>query len=78
MSMYFLDETDDWPEYKIVRDEIHRLEKAHLDFNKKLQEAEVAFRYDPANEDVKVRIDGYKLKLKEIEKKLDESLSMYR
>jgi hypothetical protein len=78
MSMYFLDETDDWPEYKIVRDEIQRLEKAHTVCNKELQEARVDLRCDPANEDLKVRIDGLEQKLKEIEKKLDESLSMYR
>jgi hypothetical protein len=30
MSMYFYDDTDDWPEYKIIKDEIHRLEMAHL------------------------------------------------
>ena len=78
MSMYFLDETDVWPEYKIVRDEIHRLETAHTDVNKKLQQAEDDLRYDPKNEDLKIRIDGLKQKLKEVEKKLDESQSMYR
>jgi hypothetical protein len=33
---------------------------------------------NPANEDAKSKIDGLKKKLKEIEKKLNESLSMYR
>ena len=31
MSMYFFDETDDWPEYQTIREEIHRLEKEHLE-----------------------------------------------
>ena len=78
MSMYFYDDTDDWPEYKIIRDEIHRLEMAHLDVSKELHEAESAFISNPANENAKVTIDGLKKKLKEIEKKLNESLSMYR
>ena len=78
MSMYFYDDTDDWPEYKIIRDEIHRLEMAHLEVSKELQEAESAFISNPANENAKATIDGLKKKLKEIERILNESLSMYR
>ena len=78
MSMYFYDDTDDWPEYKVIKDEIHRLEMAHLEFRKKLRQAESTFRSDPSNEDLRARVDGFKKKLKEIEKILDESLSMYR
>ena len=78
MSMYFYDDTDDWPEYKIIKDDIHRLETAHVEFDTKLQEAKSAFASDPANEDLKAEVDGLKKKLKEIEKRLDESLSMYR
>jgi hypothetical protein len=78
MSMYFYDETDDWPEYKIVKDNIHRLETAHVEFRKKLHEAGSVFRCDPENEDLKARVDGLEKELKKIEKKLDESLSMYR
>ena len=78
MSMYFYDDTDDWPEYKIIRDEIHRLEMAHLEVSKELQEAESVFISNPANENAKATIDGLKKKLKEIEKILNESLSMYR
>lgn len=37
-------------------------------FRKELQEAESAFRSDPANEDLKARVDGLKKKQKEIEK----------
>jgi len=76
--MYFYDDTDDWPEYKIIRDEIHRLEMAHLEVSKELQEAESAFISNPANENAKATIDGLEKKLKEIEKILNESLSMYR
>ena len=78
MSMYFYDDTDDWPEYKIIRDEIHRLETAHLEISKELQEAESVPLPNPANVDAKAKIESLKNKLKEIEKKLDESLSMYR
>ncbi|MFC1828131.1 hypothetical protein ACFL0O_00795 [Thermodesulfobacteriota bacterium] len=78
MSMYFYDETDDWPEYKIVQDEIKRLEKAHLECRKELQAAEVAFNSDMGNEELKVRVDVLKKTLEEVEKKLDESMSMYR
>jgi hypothetical protein len=78
MSMYFYDDTDDWPEYKIIKDEIHRLEVAQFEIRKALQKAESAFRSNPANEGAKTKIDGLKKKLKEIEKKLNESLSMYR
>ncbi|MGD8776756.1 MAG: hypothetical protein PVG64_04430 [Syntrophobacterales bacterium] len=78
MSMYFYDETDDWPEYEIIKDNIHRLEMAHSEFRKELQEANSAFMSDPENEDLKARVARLKNKLKKIEKKLDESLSMYR
>ena len=78
MSMYFYDDTDDWPEYKIIKDDIHRLEVAHLDFSKELQEVESASISDPANDALKAKVAALKKKLKEIEKRLDESLSMYR
>ena len=78
MSMYFYDDTDDWPEYKTIRDEIHRLEIAHLEISRELRQAESAPISNPAKVDAKAKIDGLKKKLKEIEKKLDESLSMYR
>ena len=78
MSMYFYDDTDDWPEYKIIRDEIHRLEMAHLEISRELQKAESAPPSNPAKVDTKAKIDGLNKNLKEIEKKLDESLSMYR
>lgn len=78
MSMYFYDDTDDWPEYKIIRDEIKRLEMAHLESSKELQKAESALVSNPANAEAKAKIDALKKKLKEIEKKLDDSLSMYR
>ena len=78
MSMYFYDDTDDWPEYKIIKDEIHRLEMEHLEISKELHNAESAFISNPAKENAKAKIEGLKKKLKEIEKKLNESLSMYR
>jgi hypothetical protein len=76
--MYFYDDTDDWPEYKIIKDEIHRLEMAQLEISKELQKAESALISNPANVDAKANIDRLTKKLKEIVKKLNESLSMYR
>jgi len=78
MSMYFYDETDDWPEYKIIRDDIRRLEKNHVEIRKKLLETESALGSNPLNKDLKVEVDELKKKLKKIEKKLEESLSLYR
>ena len=78
MSMYFYDETDDWPEYQIIKDDIRRLEKEHLETRKELQKAESAFGSHPEDKGLKAKEDGLKKKIKEIEKRLDESLSLYR
>ena len=78
MSMYFYDDTDDWPEYKIIKDEINRLEVRRREFRKELQEAEATFMSDPTNKNVKNKVDELKQQLKETEKRLNESLSMYR
>lgn len=78
MSMNFLDETDDWPEYQIVKDDIRRLDVAHLEFRKELIHIETALRSDPANTALKTRRDELKNQLTELEKKLDSTLSMYR
>ena len=78
MSMYFYDDTDDWPEYKIIKDDIHRLEVALRELRKELLETESATLSDPGNEGLKTRVVGLKKKLKKIEKRLNESLSMYR
>ena len=78
MSMYFYDDTDDWPEYKIIKDEINRLEVTRREFRKELQKAEAAFISDPTNKNVMNKVDELKQQLKETEKRLNESLSMYR
>ncbi len=78
MSMYFYEETDDWPEYQIVRDEIQHLEKIRIKTRDELHEAESALRSDPENEKLKARVYGLKKTLRSIEKTLNESLSMYR
>jgi hypothetical protein len=78
MSMYFLDETDDWPEYKIVRDEINQLDIELLELQRQLQEAESGLQSQPENDDVKAGIRVLKKKLQETEEKLNESLRMYR
>jgi len=78
MSMYFLDETDDWPEYQTIKDEIQQLDKRLIELKKELQQAESAVKSDPQNQNLKTRAVALEQQLKEIEQKLDESLSMYR
>jgi hypothetical protein len=78
MSMNFLDETDDWLEYQTVRDEINRLDREHLELLKELEEAVSDCRSDSADEGLRIKVDRLRMKLKEIEDKLDASLSMYR
>ncbi len=78
MSMNFLDDTDDWPEYQAVRDEIQRLDKEVLGIKEELEAAESALNADFANEALKIKVEWLKKKLKEIEQRLDDSLSMYR
>jgi hypothetical protein len=76
--MYFYDETDDWPEYQIIKDDIRRLRKEHLEIRKELQEAESAFGSDHSDKVLKANAHRLKKKLKEIKKKLDGSLRLYR
>ena len=78
MSMYFYDETDDWPEYQIIKDDIHRLEIEYFEIRKELQEVESVFGADSSDAVLKAKVNGLKEKMKEIEKKLDGSLSLYR
>ncbi|MCK8602926.1 hypothetical protein [Desulfoferrobacter suflitae] len=78
MSMYFLDETDDWLEYQTIREETKRLDREYLEIGKELQSVEEAFKHDPQNINLEARMAELKKKRKAIEKKLDESLSMYR
>jgi hypothetical protein len=78
MSMNFLDETDDWPEYQLIRDEIHRLENEHLELQKALNLAESACQMAPADDDLRLKVNRLKERLMETEKKLNASISMYR
>ncbi|MBC8432848.1 hypothetical protein [Desulfobacula sp.] len=78
MSMNFLEDTDDWPEYDIIKADIRRLETQHVESRKKLLAAESAFRSDPESQELKTRVNGLKKKMKEIEKRLEGALSMYR
>jgi hypothetical protein len=50
----------------------------HVEFHKKLQLANSAFVLDPTNQYLKAQIAGLEKKVKEIEKRLNESLSMHR
>ena len=78
MSMYFYDETDDWPEYAIIKQDIQRLENEYLESRKLLQEAESAFRSDSANENLKTKVDELKGKMKDIETRLTGAMGLYR
>ena len=78
MSMNFLDDTNDWPEYQIIKNDIHRLEKEHLEFSKELQEGESTLRVDIVNAELKAKVNQLKKKLKKIEKRLNESLNLFR
>ena len=78
MSMYFYDETDDWPEYAIIKQDIQRLENEYLESRKLLQEAESAFNSDPDNEHLKTKVDELKIKVNEIEERLTGSMNLYR
>ena len=78
MSMYFYDETDDWPEYKVVRDQIQQLEQEHLSCRKSLAAAERVLESDTGDADAGARVATLKKRLETIEKKLDASLGMYR
>lgn len=78
MSMYFYDETDDWPEYQIVKDDIHRLEKEQLEIRKELHKIESSFGSHPENKGLKARLDALKNKLKEVENRLEKSSNLYR
>lgn len=78
MSMYFLDETDDWPEYRVIRDEINRLDKEFLELQKQLQQAETKLFAGPEDDSLRAEIDLLRKRLQETEAKLNESLSMYR
>ena len=78
MSMYFYDEADDWPEYHIIKDDIHRLEKEHLEIRKELYKIESSSASHPENKDLKTRLDVLKNKLKEVENRLEKSSNLYR
>ena len=78
MSMYFYDDTDDWPEYKIIKDDIRHLEKEHLEIRKKIQEFESAVESGSSDAALNAKIYGLKKKMEEIDKKLDGTLSLYR
>jgi len=76
--MYFYDETDDWPEYQIIRDDLHRLEKDHVEVLKELQEAESCHASHPEDLGLKAKLEDLKNKLNEIENRLEKSSSLYR
>ncbi len=74
MSMNFLDETDDWPEYGIVRDEIQRLEQEYRELRRALEAVELSPETVHSGADV----EAIKTRLEAVRGMLDASLSMYR
>ena len=77
MSMYFYDETDDWPEYNTILQDIRRLENEYLECRKLLQEAESVLIPHPADKDLKATVDALKKKIEKLEKQLDGSMNLY-
>ena len=78
MSMYFYDETDDWPEYDSIKQDIHLLENEYLESRKLLREAESAIRTDPADKNLRAKVDELKNKVKDIERRLTGAMGLYR
>mgnify|MGYP000386240253 CR=1 FL=1 len=78
MSMNFLDETDDWPEYQTIRDEIRRLETEYNELSREVQAIQSTPVPDAEAKALPKRVDSLQSKLKEVRKKLDASLSLYR
>ncbi|MCU0574083.1 MAG: hypothetical protein MUC41_13960 [Syntrophobacteraceae bacterium] len=78
MSMNFLDETDDWPEYQTIREEIHRLESEYGELSRELQAIQSISLSDVSAEEMAQKVESMKTKLKEVQRKLDASLSLYR
>lgn len=78
MSMNFLDETDDWPEYQTVREEIRRLESEYSELSGELQAIQSTSVSDAEAKALASRVDSLQSRLKEVRRKLDASLSLYR
>jgi septal ring factor EnvC (AmiA/AmiB activator) len=76
--MYFYDETDDWPEYQILKDDIRRLEKEHNQIRRELQKTKSSFASHPENKCLIAKLDDLKNKLKEVEERLEKSFNLYR
>lgn len=78
MSMNFLDETDDWPEYDTVRDEIRRLESEYSELQAELDAIQSKPVSGAAAGEWAREVEVLKTKLKEVQDKLDATLSLYR
>jgi hypothetical protein len=78
MSMNFLDETDDWPEYQTIRDEIQRLEEEYLLLSRELEAATSGRPSDAAVNDRQAKVSDLRARLLTVQRKLDASLSLYR
>jgi polyhydroxyalkanoate synthesis regulator phasin len=77
MSMWFFDEAGDLEEYQAFRRKDQPLEKVHLELRLALQKAEAALRNDPANPELKAKVEDLKKKLKDLEEKAPWLLSDY-
>ena len=78
MSMFFYEDTDDWPEYQSVKDDIRRLEIAQLDCYREIQAIESVLKSAPNDQALQAGFIRLKQKLKTVQQKLDEASSMYR
>lgn len=78
MSMYFLDDTDDWPEYHTVRDEIRRLESSRAQIVEALRQTGDYPAPGCADGHSNERVIQLEDALRNVDEKLHESMSMYR
>jgi hypothetical protein len=66
--MWFYDDAEELEELQMLRKQTQQVEQDYLGLRVALRDAEAALRADPENEDLKVRVEGLKKSLEEIEK----------
>ncbi|MCU0587359.1 MAG: hypothetical protein MUF52_04310 [Syntrophobacteraceae bacterium] len=78
MSMNFLDEMDEWPEYHTVREVVIQLEKEHLQLCQDLEAIESGPVSEATARELKTRVESIQKRLREVRGKLTEALDLYR
>jgi len=67
--MWLYDDAQEMQEFKILRQEVKRLEKEYLDLRILLRDTEAELRSDPDNEYLKAKVKYISKRIKDIEKK---------